>query len=371
MKKREDGRYCKQVLVGYHPDGRRKMVNIYGKTIKEVEKKEREIRFQIDEGIYVEDNKITVGEWAKTWLEVYKKGFKSNTYNYYKYSLSAHAGEIKDIYLKDLKQAHLQKIINQLISKGNVRSAEIFKSTVSQMLEKAVENELLSKNVAKKIQLPPKQKKAKRALSDEEVADILDLELPLTTRCFIGIMLYCGLRRGETWALKKEDVDFENKALTVNKTIYFDTTGSRRLMVGTPKSKASNRVIPIPDILVEDLKKYIPSINGEQLFVGELMKEHQFRMMWKGFVSIYKETVGIINDDITPHIFRHTYATMLYNAGVDIKTAQYLLGHSSIQMTLDIYTHLQKGKDKEALERINCLISNQSKISQSTFSKGA
>ena len=114
-----------------------------------------------DEGIYVEDNKITVGEWAKTWLEVYKKGFKSNTYNYYKYSLSAHAGEIKDIYLKDLKQAHLQKIINQLISKGNVRSAEIFKSTVSQMLEKAVENELLSKNVAKKNSTTPQTEKSK------------------------------------------------------------------------------------------------------------------------------------------------------------------------------------------------------------------
>lgn len=357
MKKRADGRYCKQIFVGYHPDGRRKMKTIYGKTIKEVEKKERDIRNDLELGVFVENDKMTVGQWADEWLEIYKKGLKSNTYNVYKYCVSAHFETIRQFKLRDLKLSHLQIIANELVEISNFRAAEIFKSTVSQMLEKAVENELISKNIASKIKLPKKQKTQKRALSKVEVSEILSLNISLKTRCFIEIMLFCGLRRGEAWALTKNDIDFGNKTITVNKTIYFDTTDGRKILIGTPKSKSSNRTVPIPDILINDLTKYIQSINGQYLFDGELMKEYQFRKMWNDFICIYKTNVSVVKDDITPHIFRHTYATMLYNAGVDIKTAQYLLGHATIQMTLDIYTHLQDGKETEAAEKLNALMS--------------
>lgn len=78
-KKRADGRYCKQILVGYKPDGKRQMKTIYGKTIREVEQKERDIREQIDMGIKVVDI-ITTGEWADTWLKTFKSNIAHNTY---------------------------------------------------------------------------------------------------------------------------------------------------------------------------------------------------------------------------------------------------------------------------------------------------
>ncbi len=159
MKKRADGRYCKNIFIGYYPDGRRKFRTIYGKTIKEVERLEREIKLSIESGTYIEENSVTVGEWAKEWLETYKRCLKSNTYNVYKYCISAHFDEISHICLKDLKLSHLQKIVNNLIQTDNNRAAEIFKSTISQMLDKAVDNELLIKNVSSKIQLPKSQKK--------------------------------------------------------------------------------------------------------------------------------------------------------------------------------------------------------------------
>ena len=86
------------------------------------------------------------------------------------------------------------------------------------------------------------------------------------------------------------------------------------------------------------------------------MKDYQFKKMWDDFKKVYVRDISEVKSDITPHIFRHTYATMLYNAGVDIKTAQYLLGHATIQMTLDIYTHLQEGKEKVAIEKLNTLL---------------
>lgn len=360
IKKRADGRYCKQILVGYHPDGRRKLKTIYGQTIKEVEKIERKIKTQLDNHTYIEDCKITVGEWAKIWLETYKRGLKPNTYNVYKYCISAHFDEIKDISLTDLKLTHLQIIVNNIVRVPNIRAAEIFKSTISQMLDKAVENEMISKNVAKKILIPKKHRKEKRALEDSEIKDILSLDIPLMTRCFIKIMLYCGLRRGEAWALTKDDVDLKNKYITVSKTVYFDTTIGRKTLVGTPKSRSSNRHIPMPDILFDDLQKYLSTHKGKYLFDGELLKDYQFRKMWDSFINLYRSSYDNVRDDITPHIFRHTYATMLYNAGVDIKTAQYLLGHATIQMTLDIYTHLQKGKDLEAVGKLNDFLVNHS-----------
>ena len=78
MKKRADGRYCKQIQVGYKPDGTRKMKTVYGKTIKEVEKKERELRSQIDKGLSISRD-MMVAEWADEWIKIYKSGNPKRT----------------------------------------------------------------------------------------------------------------------------------------------------------------------------------------------------------------------------------------------------------------------------------------------------
>ncbi len=83
MKKRADGRYCKQILVGYHSDGRKKTKTIYGKTIREVEKKERELRSELEQGIYVDNKNILISQWADEWLSVYKGSISTNTYRRY------------------------------------------------------------------------------------------------------------------------------------------------------------------------------------------------------------------------------------------------------------------------------------------------
>ena len=89
MKKRSDDRYCKQVLVGYHPDGRRKVKNIYGKTIREVEKKERELRLDIDRGMLTAEN-LTVGEWADRWIKTFKANSAYYTVRRYESILKVH-----------------------------------------------------------------------------------------------------------------------------------------------------------------------------------------------------------------------------------------------------------------------------------------
>ena len=112
MRKRADGRYCKQIVLGYTKDGKREIKNIYGKTIKEVEQKERKIRQEIEDGIPVLKNTIyTLKEWSIMWLNVYKKENSSyNTYNMYKNAIYNHIIPVLgDVYIKDLKTIQVQE----------------------------------------------------------------------------------------------------------------------------------------------------------------------------------------------------------------------------------------------------------------------
>ena len=123
----------------------------------------------------------------------------------------------------------------------------------------------------------------------------------------------------------------------------------------SPKTNAGNRSIPLPAKLLSELQEYIAHAKNIYLFTmksGEPMTKSSFRRFWYNILDKMNVATGgdefsrsdtairLIAKDVTPHIFRHTYATNLYYAGIDVKTAQRLLGHSSIQVTLEIYTHL-------------------------------
>ena len=148
MKKRADGRYCKQVLIGYNPDGTRKMKTVYGKTIKEVEKKEHEIQNKIATGIKVLEDAITVEEWGTKWLAVYKVDVSKSTYAMYENCLRNHIiPTIGTIPIAKLKSIQIQEAINSYIKDGNVRTAEIYKLTIKQILKQAIEQGIISKDI--------------------------------------------------------------------------------------------------------------------------------------------------------------------------------------------------------------------------------
>jgi len=122
-----------------------------------------------------------------------------------------------------------------------------------------------------------------------------------------------------------------------------------------PKSAAGYRTIPIPVDVVSRIKNYLEKRDKRSILLfpsssGGVMSQTSFRHFWEKIIKAVEKNIPQgdhikifnVNNDITPHTFRHTYATMLFYAGVDIKTAQYLMGHSSIQVTMDIYTHLDK-----------------------------
>ena len=261
-------------------------------------------------------------------------------------------GKIGGLRLRDVKTAHLQQIVNDNNNKSWI--VKKFKLTANQMFEQAANNDLIAKNPARGITLPMlKEKSKKRAFTDDETSRIRNLDLKLMDKCFIMVLLYTGMRKGEALALDKSSIDKDFTHILVNKTVIFKVNASE--IKHNPKTVTGVRTIPILDPLKDILREYVESINTQLLFpsvYGGTMSDTAYRHMWRRFCKAMGTT------EITAHIFRHNFATILYNAGVDVKAAQAILGHSSIAVTMDIYTHLSDKNKGEATNKLNSFLTN-------------
>ena len=350
-KKRQDGRYSTHVTVGTKPDGRPQRKTLYAKTIRELETKIAELREQVDKGNVTNYTNITLGEWAEKWLNIYKSGVEFNTKRMYSYIVESYVKPtIGFLRLKDVKTIHLQEVINSNQDKSWV--VKKFKLTVNQIFEQAINNDMLAKNPAKGIKLPTIQKNTtKRALTDDEIEKIKSLNLDGKTKCFVHLLLYTGMRKSEALALTKSDINREAMEINVNKTLIFKVNQSE--VKNTTKTKAGNRTLPILSPLKDTLFAYLDSLQTEELFTtkhGKTLTDTAYRHMWRKFETAMGTRA------ITAHIFRHNFATMLYNAEIDVKTAQILMGHDSITVMLGIYTHLGKNKIKQNIGKLEDFI---------------
>lgn len=358
MKKRADGRYKKAIYLGNDADGKRLYKYVYAKSKEELEAKAADIIYHVKNGIYADDKGLTVGSWASKWIDIYKTTVSSNTLNGYNNIIKNHIADIKDIKLQDLKKTDVQIAINKL--SGHYDLQRRLKLTMNQMLEAAIDEGLVYKNVARNVVLPRQEKKEKRTLTEIEKTSIDNADFTLREKAFVYLLLHTGMRRGEALALTINDIDFTNDIIKINKSLAF---GNNQSVVKSPKTKGSYREIDMLSKLKPVLLEYINTINTLYLFTNEngtTMSRMGYKRMWDsiyaklniaaGGKSVLKEReytheVDLLNG-LTPHIFRHNFATVLYYAGVDVKDAQRILGHSDIKTTLNIYTHLDKNKSK-------------------------
>ena len=378
-KKRPDGRYATSTIVGYTDDGKPKRKTLYGRTITELDKKVAEFKSLQNKGIIINDEGMTVEQWGKKWLELYKSAKEYNTYTMYQNVLNKHIiPQLGDIRLNALKSHHIQELLNDIIQKGHHRTAEIVKLTIKQIIQQAIINEYIYKDVSLKVSLPQSKKKEKRALTTEEKLLIEKSKLTQKERVFVDLLYYTGARRGEALALTVKDIDFINRKLIINKNLVLKDSQSD--IKNSPKTDAGNRLIPLPTKLLSELKEYLANVSSIYLFTkqnGELMTKSSFRRFWDNILdkmniaaggdkfSRSETAIRLVSKDITPHIFRHTYATNLYYADIDVKTAQRLLGHSNIQITLEIYTHLNNSNISTASDILNNYFDNQNNCSDS------
>ena len=333
-----------------------------GKTQKEADQKAALYEAQLERGEIGISNNMTVSRWADEWLETYKRpAIGDGQYNNYCLYLSLITKAIGSLSLRSVKTIHLQKIINA--RKGKSKSdLHKLRYTMHGLFQRALTSRLITVNPADNLELPAAKDGTHRAITDYERRHILSLVETHHAGLWLKIMLYCGLRPNECRALDWQHIDFDKKLIHVMVAMKAGTK-----TIDDPKTDAGIRDVPIPDVLLADLL----AIRGEPFQpvltkpkAGGRHDKASMYNMWRNFkrhldismgAVVYRNkiTMSVVAGDLEPYDIRHTYCTDLQDAGVPINIAKVLLGHSSIAVTANIYTHTTKESVDIAAKLIN------------------
>ncbi|PKM60386.1 MAG: site-specific integrase [Firmicutes bacterium HGW-Firmicutes-4] len=335
----------------------RKPVDLYSKTETELKAKIKSKEYELDRGVTSE--KAFFGDYLKKWLDtVHINGKKEGTiHNYYvNYDNHIKGSPVEKIRLKDLNALDLQDYYQKIIDTKGINVVKSIHKMVCPCLRYAFANQKILQDFTKAIKLPsPKEKDEEtgyRVLSRNEQEKFVKSIKGATYEVLFLTALNTGLRIGELLALTWDDVDFEKKELIVNKQLIYmtdRTTKKYEYKVTPPKTKAGNRIVPIPGFLIARL---------EELKIEEMEKKDRLKNKhanlnlifsaklggFLAFSSVRTSLVTILKKNSIEHFkihsLRHTYATRLYELGEQPKTVQTLLGHNDIAMTLNVYTHV-------------------------------
>jgi integrase len=339
MKKRADGRWLRVITI----NGKK---NYFYSDADTESKAEKDIRRQIMAFECRIENGIPFAEIADDWRTRHFPSLNKSSLRGYAPAVNdaiAYFGEKpareitpKDVtvYLAELsKQGYAQKTVNNK------------KLVLNLIMRYAVSVGEISTNPVGDAIAPKKlPKKKRRSLTSEEMKIVKEHRHDSWMAYFAYFLMHTGLRRGEALALTYGDYNKTKKAIHVTKSTEY--VGNNATVKDSPKTDAGVRYVPVTDEIGAFLSKGNPK---EFTFAwnGKIPPNHVMRDEWEE----WRKSVGLPND-ITPHVMRHTYATILYDAGVDVKAAQSILGHANIATTMDIYTHLSEERSTDAADKI-------------------
>lgn len=396
--------YVAQATIGRNYEtGKPKRVTYYGKTRKEVQEKLANALHDVQNGTFVEPTKITFAAWLDTWLEEYAKPqVRPTTFDSYEYLIRIHIKPgLGGNLLKDLQPSQIQKFYNQKLQEPKMdrrkeetrkkepdrkiellspRTVRYMHIVIHESLEQALKEGKIIRNPAKATRPPKVEKKEASFMNMDDIARFLrDIAEDRWYTAFITV-LGSGLRLGELTALKWSKIDLQKGIIVVNEAVSRvkndaspDAVGQKtKLIFQAPKTKKSIRSISLPADVVAELKSLKARQAEEKMKLGkaylgdgekhDLKQEQWFVFTWpdgrrvdpgyltKHFLKLIRKS-GIPN--IHFHSLRHSYASMLLQADVHPKIVQENLGHSTISMTLDTYSHVMPGLKEAAAEKLN------------------
>ena len=337
--KRRDGRWEFRILIGKTSEGKRVFKSYYGKSREEAEYKAMIAQGQAEEEYAVTE--MTVRELVTEWLHVTASRIKESTAANYTMKAEKHLipafGEIKCCLLKPKDiYAFIERKLKEGLSVRYLSDIMVlFKS-----IFRYASHEYRIRNVLDGIILPKKNKPEIAVMTKEQQLRLEKYMIahPSFTGIGINISMYMGLRIGEVCALQWKDIDLEKRILNVSKTIQRVQCrmGAKRtkLIITEPKSETSKRTIPIPDCLLPVLREY--KANGDIYVVSGKNKPVEPRTVQYRFAKM------LHNADLPSfhyHSLRHLFATRCVELGFDVKTLSEILGHSSVEVTLNRYIH--------------------------------
>ena len=330
---RADGRILIRLDIGRRENGKRIQKCFYGKTRAEAERKKAEyIARTTGKGF---NPSITLQQWIAEYQRIYPS--KANplyaAQNAVPYNrLRAALG---NRLLSAIREADLQLFINSLQNYSASTIAKQMQVTKA-VFAKARRNKLIADNPAEELTAPNGTRGTHRALTQAEVETVLHSWQNVYSGLWIMVMLFAGLRRGEMLALDWQDVNMRQRTLTVRQVGVI--LRNRVIVEQRTKTHAGARIIPIGAPLFDALATVPPARRSGFVCLSARLQPLTETAVRRGVQMFIKKT-GV---QFRCHDLRHTFCTFLFDGGVDVKTAAYLMGHSDISVTMRIYTHLSE-----------------------------
>lgn len=337
--KRKDGRWEGRYKCGYDADGKTKYHSVYARTYNEVREKLSEIK--IAPVSVTTAGKMTVKELFSEWLNVVQLRVKESTYANYRMKVEKHIlPTFSGLDYSTLSTQLVHEFIRKKLECGLSPKYVSDIIVVLKSMAKYASVQHGYYNPLNNLTMPKTYKKDLTLLSESEQKNFQKYISNNINFTKIGIMLsyYTGLRIGEVCGLKWTDIDFKNHTLTIRRTVQriMKKNGSKstELIISSPKSKTSERTIPLPDFLYKILVNYKTDKNAYILSGSTKIIEP--RTMQYRFKSILKKA-GL--PSVNYHCLRHMFATNCVKLGFDVKTLSEILGHSNVEITLNRYVH--------------------------------
>lgn len=363
LTKRSDGRY----KVKYQEK------QFYGKTQAEAIRKRDEYIRALRAGL--QTTCPTVSSYAVAWLPIHKGTVAQNTYNAYAGALDVLIGMYGKLLLSEITPTMIKAVYSGHYARYSDSAIKKARSIYIAMFDSAVADGYIRINPARDKTAKPHKgtEGSHRALTPEE--DAILLAVQHTFRPVVMAMRYAGLRRGEALALNvSTDVDFDNNLISVHNAVAF--VGNQPV-VKAPKTEAGRRVIPMLDILRQELQG-IEGYVAKSKNSGDVMSEMAFKRAWESYILAAechinncpsKRWYGKTNEhkarlaageqlapwkkfNIRPHDLRHSYCTMLRDCGLDMNIAVKWMGHEDEKMILEIYDHISPERERKATEML-------------------
>lgn len=351
--------------------------SVYAMSLREVKSKLAKAKAADVEKKNVIDPNIKLDAWYLKWLDVYKRpAVRANTIRHYKYvfehNIQPYIGNPK---LTEITRLMVTDVLNKLKERGyKWESLNKVKILLTDMFERAVDDEFMLKNPAKHVKIPvAKPEREIKALSKEDQQTFFQCSSGTFYDNLFRVAVSTGLRPGELFALTEDNIDFEKKEIRVEKTLLYqelEGDSGKTFHENDPKTFSSRRAVPMNKYCEEALRKQLilhkTVVNNSPKPKKERTNYIFCTIYGTPLCSqIYADAIARIVKEInysrdpleamekfSGHCFRHTFATRCFEAGIAPKTVQTYLGHATLQMTMDLYTSVM---DKKKIDDMQLL----------------
>jgi integrase len=363
--RRKNGGWMAQYAV--HTAEGRKRKTLYGKTRQEVAAKLAKALSDREGGLTFDAGSLTVSEYLDRWLaDSVKDTVRQRTWERYEQIVRVHIkptlGRIK---LKGLTPAHIRGLYREKLDAGlSPRTVQYIHTTLHKALKDAVGDGLIPRNVTEAVRAPRPAKKEVRPLSPDQSRTFLEAARGDRYEALYVLAVTAGLREGELLGLKWEDIDLDVGSLAVRRTLSEARSGR---FFEAPKN-GKGRSIKLTRQAVEALRTHRKRQNEERLRFGNLWQDSGLvfpaqtgtpmnakNLTARSFKPLL-ERAGL-SSTVRLHDLRHTCATLLLGKGVHPKIVQELLGHATIAITLDTYSHVLPNMQGEAVSAMESALS--------------